>query len=113
MAEGKVFFENKSINWETIDENIERQIVGYDQSVMMVNVRFKKDGIGAMHYHIHSQVTYIAEGKFEVTINKETKLLQKGDSFYVAPNLEHGVVCLEDGLLIDVFSPMREDFIKV
>lgn len=112
MAERKVFFENKSNNWEIIDKNIERQIVGYDQSVMMVNVRFKKGGIGAMHHHIHSQVTHIAEGKFEVTINKKTKLLQKGDSFYVAPNLEHGVVCLEDGLLIDVFSPMREDFIK-
>ncbi|MCB0442440.1 MAG: cupin domain-containing protein [Flavobacterium sp.] len=80
---------------------------------MMVNVKFKKGGIGEMHHHIHSQVTHIAEGKFEVTINNETKLLQKGDSFFVAPNLEHGVICLEDGLLIDVFSPMREDFIKV
>ncbi|MDP2162185.1 MAG: cupin domain-containing protein [Flavobacterium sp.] len=112
MSESKMFFENKSTLWETIDENIERQIVGHDQSVMMVNVHFKKGGIGAMHRHIHSQVTHIAEGKFEVTINNEMKLLQKGDSFYVAPNLEHGVVCLEDGLLIDVFSPMREDFIK-
>lgn len=113
MTRSKVFFENKSTNWETVDENVERKIVGYDQSVMMVNVQFKKGGIGAIHHHIHSQVTHIAEGKFEVTINNETKVLQKGDSFYVAPNLEHGVICLEDGLLIDVFSPTREDFIKV
>lgn len=112
MSESKVFFENKSTEWERIDDSVERQIVGFDATVMMVNVRFKKGGIGPMHHHYHTQVTHIAAGKFEVTINNETKLLQKGDSFYVAPNIEHGVVCLEEGLLIDVFSPMREDFIK-
>lgn len=107
-----MFFKPEKNEWEVIDDKIERQIVGHDQSVMMVNVQFKKGGVGPMHQHIHSQVTHIAEGKFEVTINKETRILHKGDSFYVAPNLQHGVVCLEDGLLIDVFSPMREDFIK-
>jgi len=108
----QIFFENDAIGWEKIDDFIDRQIVGYDDSVMMVNVRFKKGGIGYLHHHVHIQVTHIAEGKFEVSIGNTKKILKKGDSFFIPSNVEHGVVCLEDGLLVDVFSPMREDFIK-
>ena len=51
-------------------------------------------------------------GMFEVQINGEKKALRAGDAFYIPPNVMHGAVCLEAGVLIDVFSPMREDFIK-
>lgn len=108
----EVFFENEKTGWEAVDEKIQRQIVGFNDTVMMVNVRFEKGGIGVLHHHYHTQVTHISEGKFEVTIGDETKVLKKGDSFYIPPNVIHGVVCLEEGMLIDVFSPMREDFIK-
>lgn len=112
MSNSNVFFENENCKWEVVDDAIQRQIVGFDDSIMMVNVRFDKGGIGTPHHHHHAQVTHISEGKFEVTIGNETKLLKKGDSFYIPSNVEHGVVCLEKGMLIDVFSPMREDFIK-
>ena len=107
-----VFFKYLKAEWETVDDKIQRQIVGFDDKVMMVNVRFEKGGIGALHHHHHSQVTHIAEGEFEVTIGDETKVLSKGDSFFIPSDVMHGVVCLEEGLLVDVFSPMREDFIK-
>ncbi len=107
-----VFFKYLKAEWETVDDKIQRQIVGFDDKVMMVNVRFEKGGVGALHHHFHSQVTHISEGKFEVTIGKETKVLGKGDSFFIPSDVMHGVVCLEAGILIDVFSPMREDFIK-
>lgn len=58
------------------------------------------------------QTTYVASGCFEVTIGQEKKVLRAGDGYYVAPNLEHGCVCLEAGVLIDTFTPMREDFLK-
>lgn len=112
QTEPTIFFESNSISWDKIDEKIDRQIVGFDDQIMMVNVRFKKGGTGVLHHHVHVQVTHIAEGKFEVTIGNDKKILIKGDSFFVPSNVEHGVICLEDGLLVDVFSPMREDFIK-
>ena len=59
-----------------------------------------------------TQISYIEKGVFEVTINNEKKLLAAGSSFYVPPNALHGVLCLEPGVLIDMFSPMREDFIQ-
>mgnify|MGYP003490304428 CR=1 FL=1 len=112
MSNSTVFFENEKTNWEVIEDKIQRQIVGFDDSIMMVNVRFEKGGIGALHHHVHTQVTHISEGKFEVTIGNETKVLKKGDSFFIPSDVIHGVVCLEAGTLVDVFSPMREDFIK-
>jgi quercetin dioxygenase-like cupin family protein len=112
MTKTTVFFDGKHTEWEVVEEKIQRQIVGFDDKIMMVNVRFEKGGIGAMHKHHHSQVTHIAEGKFEVTIDDEKKILEKGDSFYIPSNVMHGVVCLQKGMLIDVFSPVREDFLK-
>jgi quercetin dioxygenase-like cupin family protein len=97
--------------WEDLGDGVSRQFVGYNSQVMMVIVQFEKNAIGALHNHFHSQITYVAEGKFEVTVDGEMKILQKGDGF-LQPNIFHGVKCLEAGKLIDVFAPFREDFIK-
>jgi quercetin dioxygenase-like cupin family protein len=78
---------------------------------MLVRVEFSKDGIGTLHHHYHSQITHVESGVFEVNIEGEKKILRGGDAFYIPPNLVHGCVCLEAGVLIDVFSPMREDFV--
>jgi len=47
-----------------------------------------------------------------MTIGNETKRIKCGDGYYVKPQVIHGVVCIEPGILIDVFSPMREDFLN-
>ena len=112
MIQSELFFEDENTGWEVVDDKIQRQIVGYNNSIMMVNVRFEKGGVGTLHYHTHTQVTHISEGTFEVTIGNETKILKKGDSFFIPSNVMHGVVCIEKGMLIDVFSPVREDFLK-
>lgn len=107
-----MFFTSENYNWEKIDGNLERAILGYDEKLMLTIVRFKKGGIGYLHQHFHSQVAFIAKGIFEVQIENEKKILKSGDSFFISSNLIHGVICLEEGLLIESFSPMREDFIN-
>ena len=79
---------------------------------MMVKVVFEEGAVGTMHEHYHSQATYVASGKFELTIGEEKRILEAGDGYYVAPDVLHGCVCLEAGILIDTFSPMRADFLK-
>tara|TARA_R110000796_G_scaffold35017_3_gene90131 strand:+ start:101687 stop:102034 length:348 start_codon:yes stop_codon:yes gene_type:complete len=108
----KEFLISTEIEWEVVGEGVQRQIMGYDDKIMMVNVKFDKGGIGPMHQHHHSQVTYISSGQFEMTIGDETRILNAGDSFYIPSNVLHGLVCHEAGLLIDVFSPIREDFMS-
>lgn len=106
----KEFIRGEEIDWEIVAEGVKRKIMGYDDKIMLVNVYFEKGAIGSMHEHYHSQVTYVGSGAFEVTIDKETKIMKGGDCFYIPPHVLHGVVCLESGLLTDVFSPIREDF---
>ena len=95
----------------TVGDGIEQQILGYDPSILMARASFAAGSVGATHSHPHSQVTYVESGKFEVHIDGATQVLAAGDSFYVPPNAEHGAVCLQAGALIDVFSPIRDDFL--
>src|SRR3954468_14734146 len=103
-------FENE-VAWEDVGNGITRQIYGYDDKIMLVKAKFEKGGVGQLHSHHHSQVTYVDSGVFEMTIGDEKKIIRKGDGYYVPPHVVHGCVCVEDGMLIDVFSPMREDFL--
>jgi len=97
--------------WQPAGEGVVRQIMGYDGQLMIVKVKFAKGAVGAQHKHYHSQATYVASGKFELNIGGEVKVLGAGDGYYVAPYQLHGCMCLEDGILIDTFSPHRADFI--
>jgi quercetin dioxygenase-like cupin family protein len=95
-----------------VDDGVQRKILGHDGEVMMVHIRFEKGAVGSPHHHVHRQVSYIESGRFEVTIDGKKNILKQGDCFFVSPNLEHGVVALEEGSLVDVFVPSRMDFIQ-
>jgi quercetin dioxygenase-like cupin family protein len=108
----KVFIENRTVPWETTGAGMRRKIMAWDDRLMVVKVEFQKNAVGTLHQHPHSQITHVESGIFEVEIGEEKKVLTAGDAFYIPPNMLHGAVCLEAGVLIDIFSPMREDFIN-
>ncbi len=110
-ADLKVFIDNEEIEWEQVAIGMKRKIMAYDEHLMVVKVQFEKGGVGSLHQHFHSQITHVESGVFEVEIDGEKKVLKAGDAFYIPPHLPHGAVCKEAGVLIDVFSPMREDFL--
>ena len=97
--------------WESAGEGIVRQIMGYNDNLMMVKVKFETGAIGTPHTHPHTQTTYVASGVFEFTTDGETNIVRPGDGVYMKPGILHGCICLEAGVLIDTFSPMREDFL--
>jgi quercetin dioxygenase-like cupin family protein len=107
-----VFINDQDIAWEKTAEGVRRKILAWDEKLMLVRVAFEKGAIGAVHQHPHIQITNIETGLFEVEIDGEKKTLQAGDAFYIPSNVWHGVVCLEAGVLIDAFSPVRQDFLK-
>ena len=111
-ATSGAFVVGREVAWDRMAEGVTRQILGYGPDLMLVRVEFETEGVGAMHKHPHRQVTYVAAGVFETTIDGETRTLRAGDCFFVAADLLHGVVCREKGTLIDVFTPAREDFLK-
>lgn len=107
----KPFNISGDIEWEVLDGGVDRKILGYDDEIMMVRVRFEKGAIGSLHHHVHRQISYVESGKFEITVDGNKKVLQQGDCFFVSPDLVHGAVALEQGSLIDIFAPARQDFL--
>ena len=107
-----VFTENDIVKWTNVAPGVQRAILAYEESVMLVKVKFEKGAIGTLHQHPHVQITYVASGQFEVELGGVKKVLHQGETFFVASNVWHGVICLEEGVLMDTFSPMRKDFIE-
>ena len=90
----------------------ERRILAYDAPLMAVEVSFETGAEGAPHTHPHTQLSYVLSGSFRYAVEDESVLLQPGDSIVVPSGLEHGTVCLQKGVLLDVFTPAREDFLR-
>ena len=107
----KPFLMGADTPWEEVGPGLKRQIMGYDEHLMLVKVNFDEGAVGILHEHYHSQVTYVESGEFEMKIGEETRTLKAGDAFYVVPHVWHGCVCTKPGVLLDIFSPAREDFL--
>lgn len=99
------------IAWVQAVPGVLRAVLVNRPELMLVAVRFDAGAVGAPHAHPHVQASHVAEGAFDVTIDGVTARVGPGASFIVAPNLVHGVVALEAGLLIDAFAPCRDDFL--
>lgn len=112
LTPSEVFLFGDNVEWEQVAPGMHRQILGFDEHIMLVKVKFEKGGVGELHHHHHSQVTYVESGEFELTVGDNKKTLKQGDAFYIPPHEIHGCLCTEGGVLIDVFSPVREDFLK-
>ncbi|AAU37174.1 cupin domain-containing protein [[Mannheimia] succiniciproducens] len=107
-----MFVYNREIPLDDLGGGVQRKILAYSENIMSVEVHFEKGAIGSLHSHPHEQLTYVLSGSFEFTIGDETKIVNAGDVLYKQPNVMHGCVCLEKGVLLDTFTPMRKDFIK-
>ncbi len=102
---------NADIDGQEAGEGVIRKVLAYTGELMTVENHFKKGAVGALHHHPHTQITYVVSGKFEFSIGEETKIVQAGDTLLKKDGIEHGCVCLEEGILLDIFNPMREDFV--
>ncbi|MDO5352907.1 MAG: cupin domain-containing protein [Succinatimonas sp.] len=102
----------KDTKLEDLGQGVKRRILAHDGILMAVENHFETGAIGAMHSHPHQQLTYVLSGKFEFTIGDETHIVTAGDTLHKMPNVIHGCKCLEAGVLLDVFTPQREDFLK-
>lgn len=110
-TQSELFISGENNEWEKAGDGMLRQILGFDGQLMLVRVLFEEGAVGPVHEHHHRQISYVESGAFMVEIDGEKRLLKTGDSFYVPPNVAHGAVAIEKGCLLDIFSPVREDFL--
>jgi quercetin dioxygenase-like cupin family protein len=106
-----MFVFNNDVVATDCEPGVSRKVLSYTEDLMMCEISFDEGSEGTVHSHIHQQITYVAEGSFEFTIDGETEVVGAGDSLYIPANAVHGVKALEAGILVDVFTPMRKDFV--
>jgi quercetin dioxygenase-like cupin family protein len=108
---GERFIHENGIDWTPTEPGVRRKVLGYDDAVMMVRVAFEQGAVGSVHQHPHLQCSLVESGVFDVTIAGSTERLVAGDCFFVPSNELHGVVAVEAGVLVDTFTPMRDEFV--
>jgi quercetin dioxygenase-like cupin family protein len=106
-----MFFYNKDATPTPCEEGITRKILAYSDELMMCEITFDKGAVGNVHSHPHLQVTYVVKGSFEFTVEGEKKVVKAGDSIYLPADSVHGTLALEEGVLVDVFNPKRDEFL--
>ena len=98
--------------WEDAEAGVRRRILQAQGRLMLMEVRFVAGAAGYEHSHVHEQISYCVAGRFEYSLDGRTLLLSEGESVYVPSNARHGAKALEQGALIDVFTPVREDLLR-
>ncbi len=94
------------------DEHVTRQVLSHHPELMVVAFRFQAKGaVGALHSHPHVQSTFVESGRFLFTLGDTEQEFGPGDSFVVPSGQTHGCKCLEPGMLVDSFTPRRDDFL--
>lgn len=107
----EVFVFGKNVAVTPAGEGITRKVLGFCENMMICEIRLEKGSVIPSHAHPHEQCSTIVSGKCMYRVGEDIREVGAGDSVMIASDVPHDIVALEDCLVIDVFSPMREDFI--
>ena len=88
-----------------------RRIRAYNEEKMLVEVIFESGAVGSDHSHPHTQISYVLSGEFTYHIEGEARTMLPGDSIVVDGGKLHGCTCVKAGTLLDIFAPMRKEFV--
>lgn len=108
-----MYVKNSEHDYRDLGGGVLRKVLAYSDNIMNVELKFEKGAVGEMHSHPHEQIGYIISGTLIYKEEgRDDVTLSAGDTYIVAPNVTHGIECVTEVKLLDIFTPMREDFIK-
>jgi quercetin dioxygenase-like cupin family protein len=106
-------FGTKSLlGYQDILEGIKIKTISYGKSMIMTEVLLSKDSILPDHQHVNEQIGYLVKGKIKLHIDGKSKEINPGDSWNIASTIKHKAEIVEDSIAIEVFNPVREDYLK-
>ena len=92
-------------------EGIEQKTLVHGEKTLMVEFRLQKGALLPQHSHPHEQIGYLVSGRIRMRIGEESRELSPGDSWCIPGNVQHGAEILEDAVAIEVFAPLRQDYL--
>ena len=107
-----MFADGKKSEIVQCENGVTRKNLGIGGQLMLCEVSFRKGARGNAHSHPNEQVSYISRGSFRFKLGDEERVLKEGDSVYIAPGVVHSATALEDSIIVDCFTPIRQDFLK-
>lgn len=97
---------------ERLEEGVERQMI-VGERMMLCRLRFAPYVVSPAHSHPHEQITLVQHGRACFVIGDDERIAQAGDLLHFPPGTWHGATMLdEEVVLLDIFSPVREDFLN-
>lgn len=93
------------------ERGLKRRVLAYNDKLFLAEHEMVKGWSGAMHSHPHDQIVYVVHGHLRVTCQGKTFDVRTGGTFVVRGGVQHGASAIEESLVIDVFTPCREDYI--
>ncbi|HYE87515.1 MAG TPA: cupin domain-containing protein [Vicinamibacterales bacterium] len=101
-----------SIPVERVNEHITRQIV-HGERLMVCRLVLAAHTVTPVHTHLHEQITIVERGRADFFVEDAKRTASAGDVLLFPSNIRHGATMLdEEVVLIDIFSPPREDFLR-
>ncbi|HXE95992.1 MAG TPA: cupin domain-containing protein [Dongiaceae bacterium] len=92
-------------------EGIEQKTLVYGDKTLMVEVRLQKGATLPLHLHPHEQTGYLVRGRIRLTIGPDVYEVAAGDSWCIPGDMPHCAEIIENSVAIEVFSPVREDYL--
>ncbi|HEX9113052.1 MAG TPA: cupin domain-containing protein [Nitrospirota bacterium] len=94
-------------------EKIQRKTLVYGEKTLLTEFRLEKGAVLPEHSHPHEQTGYLVSGRIDLTIGDETHQVAPGGSWCIPGNVAHRAIAREDSVAIEIFSPVREDYIPL
>jgi quercetin dioxygenase-like cupin family protein len=101
----------KEVRQSTPEPGLTRLVGAYNETLFLAEHRMEKGWAGLRHSHPHEQMAYVVSGRLRITCGDAIFEISAGDSFVVRGGVEHQATALEPSVVIDVFTPIREDYI--
>ncbi len=93
-------------------DGAERRVLSYGGNMMLVEFTFDAGAESWLHSHPHEQVGYVVSGEIDFNMEGHAPVrLRAGGSYYVPPDVKHNITTYAPTVLVDVFTPLRQDFI--
>jgi quercetin dioxygenase-like cupin family protein len=97
--------------WETLGNGIYRKYI-HGMNVTVAQFKLTKGSVVKPHSHVHEQVSVVVQGKVRFTVGNDVYVMKAGDVVRIPPGVVHGAEALEDSLVVDVYSPIRDDWVR-
>jgi len=106
-----MFTKNDSSGYTTPPDRITMKTLVHGDRTLMTEFRLDQGAVLPRHKHPHEQTGYLVSGRMDLTIGDVTHQVLPGDSWCIPGDIEHHAVAHERSVAVEVFSPVREDYL--